>query len=186
MMRRWSVANVVLGLLVLVGPRTIYDLNKHFEQGISLFYRASLGSLRSALAGLVERGEVEFDGVVERGRHKKVYRITETGRAAFDAWLDAPVTASDVETAALAKLFFLGLVAHPGRRRSILADVVERIERDEAVLLELEARIDAIEVPAEHAEVLRYQKATLEYGLASHRLGAEFFARLCEEERDPR
>lgn len=175
-------AHVVLGLLVLVGPQTIYDLNKRFEQGISLFYRASLGSLRSALAGLVERGEVEFDAVVERGRHKKVYRVTALGRAALDAWLDAPVTASDVETVALAKLFFLGLVEDGRRRRAILADVVDRVERDSAVLRELEARIDALDVPAEHAEVLRFQRATLEYGLASQRLAAAFFARLRDGE----
>ena len=45
--------HVILGLLMLLGPQTLYSLNKQFERGPSLFYRASFGSLQSALRGLL-------------------------------------------------------------------------------------------------------------------------------------
>lgn len=171
-------ANVVLGLLLLAGPQTIYSLNKHFEGGISLFYRASLGSLRGALNGLLDRGEVTFEASVENGRSKKTYRPTDAGTAAFFAWLTGPVMGSDLETQALAKCFFLGLLDDDGARRAALDDIVHRIEADEAELRAVATQLDALELPPEHATVYRFQRATLEYGLLSHRLGAEHFARL--------
>ena len=171
-------ANVILGLLLLAGPQTIYALNKHFEAGVSLFYRASLGSLRGALNGLLERDEVTFVASVENGRSKKTYEPTEAGRAAFFAWLTGPLTGSDVETQTLARCFFLGLLDDDDARRAVLDTIVARIEADEAELRAVATQLDAIELPPEHAAVFRFQRATLEYGLATHRLGAEHFARL--------
>ena len=171
-------ANVILGLLLLGGPQTIYALNKHFEAGVSLFYRASLGSLRSALTGLLERGEVTFTESVENGRSKKAYEPTDAGRAAFFAWLTGPLTNADLETQALSRLFFLGLLDSPAERHAVLDQITTRIEADEAELLGVAAHLDALELPAEHAAVARYQRATLEYGLRSHRVGAELFASL--------
>ena len=175
-------ANVILGLLLLAGPQTIYTLNKHFEQGVSLFYRASLGSLRSALTGLLARGEVEFETTVERGRSKKTYRPTQAGTDAFFTWLTGPLVGSDLETAALAKLYFLGFLEDADDRRAVLDDIVQRIEHDEAALIALETELDGLDIPAEHSGFFAYQRATLAYGLASHRLGAEFFARLRDAE----
>lgn len=174
-------AFVVLGLLMLA-PHTIYALNKQFEQTISLFYRASLGSLRSALNGLLERGEVEFDETVENGRAKKVYRVTDTGREAFLAWLTAPIQGSDLETAALSKLFFLGLLPDAAVRRAVLDDIVARVSADLATLETVDAGLDAVEVPPQFAAAFRYQRATLAYGLGSHRFGRDFFAALRDAE----
>lgn len=171
-------ASVILGLLLLGGPQTIYALNKHFEGGVGLFYRASLGSLRGALKGLLERGEVSFTESVENGRAKKTYSPTDAGRTAFFAWLTGPITGSDLETQALARCFFLGLLADDAARRTVLDNIVERTEADEAELLAVAGHLDALEVPAELAGVFRFQRATLEYGLKSLRLGAEHFTAL--------
>lgn len=174
-------ASVILGLLLLGGPQTIYALNKHFEAGVSLFYRASLGSLRGALNGLLERGEVTFIASVENGRSKKTYSPTNAGRAAFFTWLTGPITGSDLETQALARTFFLGLLPDDDARRAVLDTIVTRAEADEAELLAAAQHLDSLEMPPEHAAVFRYQRATLEYGLLSHRLGVEHFARLRDE-----
>ncbi len=174
-------AFVVLGLLMLA-PHTIYALNKQFEQTISLFYRASLGSLRSALNGLLERGEVEFDETVDNGRAKKVYRVTDAGRETFLAWLTAPIQGSDLETAALSKLFFLGLLPDAAMRRAVLDDIVARASSDLATLETVDAGLDAVEVPPQFAAVFRYQRATLAYGLGSHRFGRDFFTALRDAE----
>ncbi|MDQ2624451.1 MAG: PadR family transcriptional regulator [Actinomycetota bacterium] len=171
-------ANVILGLLLLAGPQTIYALNKHFEAGVSLFYRASLGSLRGALTGLLERGEVTFTESVENGRSKKTYAPTDAGRAAFFAWLTGPLTGSDLETQALARTFFLGLLPDDDARRAVLATIVARAETDEAELRAVAQHLDSLEMPPEHTVVFRYQRATLEYGLLTHRAGIEHFTRL--------
>lgn len=174
-------ANVILGLLLLA-PHTIYDLNKQFERTISLFYRASLGSLRSALAGLLARGEVEYDEVVERGRAKKIYRATDAGKVAFFAWMTGPIEGSDLETAALSKLFFLGLLPESDRRH-VLAGIVDRAQAELAFLEQYQVQLQQMPVPPQFADVFTYQKHTLAYGVGSTRFGLEFFARLLDDER---
>lgn len=174
--------NVVLGLLVMLGPQTVYDLNKQFEAGISLFYRASLGGLSNAMGGLLAKGFVSFDETVENGRSKKIYAVTPTGSAAFFAWLAEPITGGNLETVALSKLYFLGLVSETADRRAILADIVARIEQDEAELDGLASQLDGLDIPPEYAAIFRYQRQTLDYGLGSHRFGREWFQALLDRE----
>lgn len=174
-------ANVILGLLLLQ-PQTIYDLNKQFESSVSLFYSASLGALRSALLGLLARGHVEFDELVERGRAKKVYRITAEGRAAFDDWMRAPVAGSNLETAALSKLFFLGSIDDVAERRAILTDIADRAAEQFAALEQTEAMVTSIPYSPEYAQVAHYRIRTLAYGLGSTQFAAEFFAGLRDAE----
>lgn len=166
--------NVILGLLML-SPGTLYSLSKHFEQSISLFYSASLGSLGSALSSLSARGLIDSVETVERGRGKKTYSITDAGRAAFIEWMLAPVTQNDVEKIALAKLFFLGLLPESDRH-TVLSLITTRVERDEAQLRALSAHLDSLTVPAEARAIFHYQKQVLAYGLQAHRLSLDFFA----------
>ena len=177
-------ANVILGLLLLQ-PQTIYDLNKQFERSISLFYSASLGALRSALLGLLSRGHVEFDQIVERGRAKKVYRITTEGRAAFAEWMRAPVAGSSLETAALSKLFFLGSIDDAAERRTILSDIADRAAEQLAALEHTEAMVANTPYPPEYAQIAHYRIRTLAYGLGSTRFALEFFAGLRDAEPLP-
>ncbi|MDR1999526.1 MAG: helix-turn-helix transcriptional regulator [Frankiaceae bacterium] len=174
--------NVVLGLLLMAGPQTIYALNKQFEGGVSLFSRGSLGSLRTALAGLRERGEVVFEESVEQGRSKKTYRPTPRGIEAFCGWINSPIVGSDVETQALARCFFLGLVKDAAARRAILDRIVTRVEEDAAALVQLAELLDGLDIPAEHRRLFTYQRATLDYGPGSRRYGADFFAALRDAE----
>ena len=95
---------------------TLYSLRKQFERGISLFSSASLGSLRAAVIALHERGLVTAVDSIENGRSKKTYSITDAGRAAFLAWMLEPIR-GDVETVALSRPFFLGLLEAEDRAR---------------------------------------------------------------------
>lgn len=174
--------NVILGLLLL-GPQTLYSLNKQFEQGISLFYRASYGSLQSALKSLLAKGHVTFVEGIESGRNKKTYSITDAGAEAFHAWMRATVAGGDLEVSALSKLYFLGLVDDDAARADVLDDVVAAIRRERDALEGVAAQLDTLEMPVEHRSVFRYQRATLEYGLMAHRAGLEWFMALADEER---
>ncbi|MEQ1736432.1 MAG: PadR family transcriptional regulator [Rhodoglobus sp.] len=165
--------NVILGLLLL-SPSTLYGLNKQFEAGVSLFYSASLGSIRSALLALLSKKQVTVKDSVENGRNKKTYSITQSGQAAFAEWMLAPITSGDLETVALAKLFMLGLLP-PEERRVVLEGIIARIHADEQGLEHAAGELDSMRLPPEYREIFRFQRLTLDYGLQSHRNGRTFF-----------
>lgn len=174
--------NVILGLLLMRGPQTIYSLHKLFEQGVSLFYRGGLGSLRGGLQGLLARGEVEFEEHVDGGRRKKTYRPTAGGADAFFGWMTAPITEGDPETVALSKLFFLGLVDDATTRRGVLDGIVARIRDDADQLDALAAELDALEVPPESRAAFAYQRSALAYGQGTHRFALAHFSALRDAE----
>lgn len=166
-------AYVILGLL-LVKPSSIYDLGKQFERSISLFYSASLGSLRQALLGLLDRGEVRVVEEHTGRRARKIYHVTPLGRAAFTAWMHGPLAGTDFEVAALSRLFFLGHLP-ASERTGVVEAIVERIRSDEARLVDLADHLDTTPVPDEFAELFRYQRLTLDYGISAHRHARAWF-----------
>jgi DNA-binding PadR family transcriptional regulator len=176
--------HVILGLLMLLGPQTLYSLNKQFERGPSLFYRASFGSLQSALRGLLAAGHITVRETTEGGRNKKNHSVTDAGVAAFHAWIRSPITGGDLEVAALSRLFLLGLVEDPAERSAILERIVAEIERELAGLEDFADSLDAQagDIPDEYRAVFRYQRATLDYGLMSHRAGLAWFRDLADRE----
>lgn len=168
--------NVILGLLLLAGPQTLYSLNKQFQAGPSLFYRASFGSIHRALRSLEAAGHVV--GTEEPGgRRRKSFRITPAGEDAVTAWLHSPLGDGDLEVAALSRTFLLGLVGDPGERRAVREGIVAAIERELAGLEGFAAELDAAAagIPDEHRTVFRYQRATLDYGIVQHRTAAAWF-----------
>lgn len=172
--------NVILGLLLLLGPQTLYSLNKQFEQGPSLFYRASFGSLQSALRGLHAAGHVRMHEETDGGRLKKVFEITDAGAAAFHDWIRSPIAGGDLEVAALSRLFLLGLVEDDADRRAVLEGIIADVERELAGLEEFAAVLDAqaAMIPEEYRDVFRFQRATLDYGVMSHRAALAWFREL--------
>ncbi len=168
-------AHVILGLLLL-RPMSFYDLIRAFEAGVSLFYSASSGSIKRALDLLLTRGHVEVEALQQSARGRKVYRVTDGGQSAFRAWMLSELTESDAETASLSRLFFLGLL-DASERGAVLAHIESRIAGELARLEALKVTVDRSEVPPELADVATYQKATLAYGIESHRFALDWFAR---------
>ncbi|MBK8459186.1 MAG: PadR family transcriptional regulator [Micropruina sp.] len=173
----------ILGLLLALGPQTLYSLNRQFQAGPSLFYSASFGGLQSALRGLVAAGQVTVQEVTESGRHKRIHAITDEGVAAFHAWIRSPLD-GDLEVAALARLFHLGLIEEPADRRAILSGIIGAIEGQLADLEGLSGVLAAQTqaVPPEVRDVVRYQLATLDYGVTAHRAGLAWFRALADAE----
>ena len=166
---------VILGLL-LSGPLSLYDLHKHFTAGISLFYSASFGSIQRALGQLNDSGLVTVSAVAGSRRNKKLYEIAPAGRAAWREWMLAPVEGSAVEATLLAKVFLLGRMPDASERIRTLDALDARITHDLGVLNDLAATLDATPVPdSRHAEG-EFQRATLDYGIRSHELAAQWLA----------
>ena len=98
-------ARVILGLLSFE-PRTGYDIKQVTDRSTRFFWGASYGQIypelrRLEAAGLVESRE-EPRGQVPR----RVYRLTEDGRRAFESWLSEPGDQYEVRDEGLLKLFF--------------------------------------------------------------------------------
>ncbi len=168
---------VILGLLLLAGPLSLYDVHKHFTGGISLFYRASYGSIQRALTQLIVDGQVSVTSAVGDPRGKKLHTPTAAGAQAWREWMRSPVTGSDAETTMLARVFFLGLL-DASERDEVVALLAARVDDDLAGLYDFAAALDGADVPAEHAHVLRYQRATLEYGIRAHELARGWLSEL--------
>lgn len=174
---------VILGLL-LGGPLSLYDVQKRFAAGISLFYSASSGSIQRALQNLGTEGAVvvaEADGS-RRGR--KVYRITEAGRQRWRAWMLAPLPGgTDAETTVLAKVYLLGRLDAPEDRADAIRGIRDHVESSHRALEALASEADAHAADLDDAtrRVFMFQRATLDYGLRSHTLMREWIDEVGEQ-----
>ena len=162
---------VILGLLILHGPLSLYAVQRQFQQGVSLFYSASFGSIQRALKQLAEQGLATVaDAAAADARGSKPYTVTDAGRRAWREWMLSPVTGGDVETTALARTFFVGLLEERSERRQVVAAIRVRVASDLAELQAVAEGVDAAAIPAEFADVFAFQRATLDYGIRSNLL----------------
>ena len=138
---------------------TGYDIKGLLESFGWLIGSPSYGSLYPALHGLLDDGLVAVNVVSsEEKPSRKVYRITEAGRQALEAWVNKPADTEPSMKAFLMRLILArnysreGLVAYLRRRRSQVA------ERHGALLKQLQER-DGEERETE-------QPLALDYGVA--------------------
>ena len=87
-----DVRTICLGLLTR-GDATGYEMKKQVEEeGFGHFAEASFGSIYPALSRLTDEGLVSVrDEPQEKRPDRKVYSITDTGRARFVEALNRPV-----------------------------------------------------------------------------------------------
>ena len=88
-----------------------YDIKKRFEALFRHFYSAGYGSIYPALAELAEAGLVTCRAVPQDGRpDRKVYRITESGRAQFAEVLATTQPRHKLRSEFLAMIYFAELM----------------------------------------------------------------------------
>ena len=100
-----KIDQVILGLLsheALTG----YEIKKRIDTALKYFRSASYGSIYPTLSTLVQYGFVTKMEIVEKGRSKIIYTITDTGRRHLKEWLSIPVTKDELRYETLLKLFF--------------------------------------------------------------------------------
>jgi PadR family transcriptional regulator, regulatory protein AphA len=151
----------ILGLLA-DEDLTGYDIKKLVEERLSHFWSESFGHIYPMLRRLRERGLVEQSVERQEGRpDRKVYSITEDGRAALESWFAEPPAPQRPRNEVLLRIF-LGRHANPGY---LIRDV--RAQREQFAhalgqLRAIKARLDA--QPETGADDV-YWNLTLEYGL---------------------
>ena len=121
---------IVLGLIAAAGRATPYDLKRVHSDGIGGFWSLNHAQLYAEPDRLAAAGYL----TVERergGRRRKLYELTESGRAAFDEWLATPTGEfTELRDPGLLQLFF---GAAPGplaeAQRAIHAERLAEYER---------------------------------------------------------
>jgi DNA-binding PadR family transcriptional regulator len=161
------VSYLVLGWLAQ-GPATPYDLKRRVAHSVGYFWSFPHSQLYAEPARLAELGLLEEEQE-QTGRHRHVYSITETGRQAFEDWLQEPSSdMPEIRDIGLLKLFFGETLSN----ESIvaLAQAQERAHREKlSTYEELERTIP---------EASTFGRAALQAGFAFERAFIEFWSEI--------
>ena len=148
-----DVRSMLLGFL-MYGNMTGYDLKKFFSLSFSFFSGLSYGSIYPALKKMEKEGLISMQVEIQDGApNRKVYSITEAGRAAFSASLKAPFPADKGKSPFLTRLFFFAHLA-PEERLESASRYLESVRQ---VQKELEVIDPKIKDSADRFQYLCYQ-----------------------------
>ncbi|HSN66226.1 MAG TPA: PadR family transcriptional regulator [Fusibacter sp.] len=171
---------VILGLLI-IQPSTLYSLNKSFEQGISLFFSPSLGSINSAIKRLMDKNLVKQEDTVENGRAKKILTITEKGQNAFFSWMHEPLDPKNLEVSFMSRLYFLGLIENQTQKNALVEGMYQSVVASKQTLDETAAVLENLDIPQSYQDIFHYQKKVLQYGIDTHGYAIEWIEKLIKE-----
>jgi PadR family transcriptional regulator AphA len=154
---------VVLGLVESCQPATPYDIKRMAEISTSHFWTVAHTQLYSECARLAREGLLD-ERQEQTGRRRKLYRITDAGREALDAWRAEPVGEQfELRDPGMLKLFF-GAEPRPLAEAQLsihekrLAEYRERVKLEMADGMRL-----ALECGLGHEqEYVRYWKRVLD------------------------
>jgi PadR family transcriptional regulator AphA len=170
-----STSYLVLGLIGLRGPSTPYELKRAVERsGIGDFWPFPHTQLYDEPARLADAGLLEEERE-EGGRRRRLYRLTEDGRAALNEWVRQPEGGGfQVRDIASLKLFFSEL-------GSDTADIVALAQLQQAFHRDRLARYEALDARyADRPERAR-RLAPLQFGLHLTRAAIEFWGSVIDQ-----
>jgi PadR family transcriptional regulator AphA len=175
-----SFEHVLLGLICL-SPSSGYDLKRIFAATPMGLYQPSSGALYPALRRLEARGLVraEPDTASKSARHRRVYELTQAGRAAHVTWLRMPVEPATVAHDLGLHLMRFVMMEHMVPRDEVLGFLDDLKDALAAFVAELE-RYPAIA----HVNELHPHFA-LDHGLAVHRASLDWAERTIAGLRRP-
>lgn len=163
----------VLGLL-MQREMSLYDIRQAFAQYLSLFYSDSLGSLQVTIRKLEARGCVTKRAEYVGKRRKDVLTLTATGKTEFFHKMLEPLALQRLEVDLLTRLYFMGWLPANERQR-VAANGEQAIVASLHGLEKVEGELNVLDIPDAFQPVFRYQRATLSYGLMSHRASLQWW-----------
>src|SRR5215468_3411700 len=99
---------IILGLLG-AHPMSGYDIKQAFDRALASYWNAGNSQIYTTLKSLNQARLVEAEVIEQKGRpSRKVYRLTATGQAELDRWLQEDVPERFTKDDYLTKLFFCG------------------------------------------------------------------------------
>jgi DNA-binding PadR family transcriptional regulator len=101
-----SLPHLILGLLDM-SPMSGYDLNKNFQSTIQHFWNTDQSQIYRALHRMLADGWLNVQEVIQSDSpNKKIYHVTEIGRAELRRWMNSPLEEHPVREAWLGRFFF--------------------------------------------------------------------------------
>jgi PadR family transcriptional regulator AphA len=166
---------LVLGLVEREGPSTPYELKRHVAATIGHFWSFPHALLYKEPPRLVDLGMLTEEREAE-GRRRRLFTITDRGRAALRAWLATPAREpTELRDAGLLQLFFadLGSAAHrealAGAQLSIHRAALAGYESDQRA----ERTVNGSDGSARTAE--HWRGVTLPMGVLYERAAVQFW-----------
>ncbi|HLZ57181.1 MAG TPA: PadR family transcriptional regulator [Ktedonosporobacter sp.] len=160
-----SLAHAILGWLHKE-PMTGYDLKKQFDQGIGYFWPADQMQIYRTLDRLVEQGLASVHEEIQHARpNRKVYTVTERGRAEFRRWLTESQDLPIFRDPLLIQVFFASILSN--------AEIIQLLEQQRTAHSERLASYQQfvrfpLDTPIGTPEVSRrqmFRRLTLEQGI---------------------
>lgn len=164
---------LILGLLLLKS-RTIYEIRKTLGSGMQLLYSCSTGSIQAALRKLVANAYVTSEEVIENGRTKKVYTITDAGRVYFEQWINSEFSMDGNRNPELTKFYFMGFSREELRKERLEKHIENLKNAYNSLSLVYEEGKKRV-VSKELEDVYRYQLLTVKFGRDSAAFQLKWF-----------
>lgn len=172
---------IILGLL-LMRNRTIYQLRERINTGLNLMYSSSMGSIQAAIKKLLNCGYISYEEIVDNGKYKKVYSITESGKQYFFEWVNTPMEEQSGKNPELAKVYFMGFSDKKNREASIEQHLIFLREQYNALETICE-KAKNIELSKEYDDIFNYQLVSALYGKDLMRFNIDWFESLLNKMR---
>ncbi|HAA13043.1 MAG TPA: hypothetical protein DCE41_15670 [Cytophagales bacterium] len=173
------IEKMILGLL-FKKDMTVYDIKVAMDKSISMFYSNSFGSINPAMKKLEKQGLITCSEQVEKSRLKKIYRISPPGKEAYTAWVTEPIQEGRLKESALARMFFLG-DAGKEEQKHILLEYCGVILESRKELTDRKQEIEAMNLSQEDQEEIKFQLATLQFGIDYMEFKRKWFQKLSNE-----
>lgn len=163
-----SLDHILLGLLR--EPATGYDLKNAFRERVGHFWSAELSQIYPTLKRLEERGLLRSRLEPSRkGPNRRVYTLTEEGRAEVSRWVGGDPAVGTERFAYLAQLYFMDSIGDIRQTRAFMTALRDHMARWLAQLEALEAEIMTAhgDAPERYGDAGFHQFATLRMGIRS-------------------
>lgn len=168
--------NIILGLLLLQ-PRTIYELRKRINEGLNLMYSCSTGSIQAAIKKLLRNGYINISEKSEKGKLKKIYSITDSGKDYFNAWVNSPIDIGTTKDPELSKIYFMGF-AENGIRIKLIEKHIADLEEMRSNLEKICNEGEKLSSEMKNNDIFYYQLQTAIYGRDLMKFNIEWYNRL--------
>lgn len=174
--------NIILGLLVMCN-RTIYQLRERINQGMNLMYSSSMGSIQAAIKKLLNCGYIHYEEIIDNGKYKKVYCITESGKQHFFEWINTSMEEQTPKNPELAKVYFMGF-SDKKNRETIIQQHIRFLKEQHNVLTVICEEGKNIDITEEHKDILSYQLVSALYGRDIIKFNIDWFENLLGKMRN--
>jgi PadR family transcriptional regulator AphA len=160
-----SLPHLIMGVLSYEAVSG-YDLNKAFQASVQHFWNTEQSQIYRALHKLRDAGWVVIEEVAQdNAPDKKIYHLTEAGRAELQRWIGTAQPLSSLHEGWLGQLFF-GAEVDTAVLEQLLADRLANL-RQLITVYETEVAVGAMQYAEKYAapEAMRFWMLTLDCGI---------------------